>query len=98
MPNIISSIEIWIGDSFGHFLGWKMPKMLKFRKIQFQISGQWFELGGSYFEVKISLPKASIGGLIFEKCFNWLTQVKAFLCIKILHMSGLAMNMGPTSN
>ena len=76
MPNIISSIEIWIGDSFGHFLGWKMPKMLKFRKIQFQISGQWFELGGSYFEVKIALPKASIGDLIFEKCFHWLTLVK----------------------
>ena len=76
MPNIISSIEIWIGDSFGHFLGWKMPKMLKFCKIQFQISGQWFELGGSYFEVKIALPKASIGDLIFEKCFHWLTLVK----------------------
>ena len=97
MPNMILSHEIWIEDSFGDVLGWKMPEMLKCRKIQFQISGQWFELGGSYFEVKISLPKASIGGLIFEKCFNWLTQVKAFLCIKILHMPGLAMNMRPTS-
>ena len=44
--------------------------MVKSGKIQFQISGQWFELGGSYFEVKISSPKASIGDLIFEKCFN----------------------------
>ena len=75
MPNIISSHEIWIGDSSGHFLGWKMPKMVKFGKIQFQISGQWFELGGSYFEVKISSPKASIGDLIFEKCFHWPTLV-----------------------
>ena len=97
MPNIISSHEIWIGDSSGHFLGWKMPKMVKFGKIQFQISGQWFELGGSYFEVKISSPKASIGDLNFEKYSHWLTQVRALLSIKILHMPGLAMDMGPTS-
>ena len=75
-----------------------MPKTVKSGKIQFQISGQWFELGGSYFEVKIALPKASIGDLIFEKCFHWLTLVKGLLAIKILHMSGLAMDMGPTSN
>ena len=98
MPNIISSHEIWIGDTYGHFLGWKMPKMVKSGKIQFQISGQWFELGGSYFEVKISSTKASIGDLNFEKCFNWITLVKAFLCIKILHISGLLRDMGPTSN
>ena len=89
MPNIISSIEIRIGDSFGHFLGWKMPKMLKFRKIQFQISGQWFELGGSYFEVKIALPKASIGDLIFEKCFHWLTLVKDCCLSKYCTCQGL---------
>ena len=89
MPNIISSIEIWIGDSFGHFLGWKMPKMLKFRKIQFQISGQWFELGGSYFEVKITSPKASIGDLIFEKCFHWLTLVKDCCLSKYCPCQGL---------
>ena len=47
-----------------------MPKMVKFGKIEFQISGQWFELGGSYFEVKITSPKASIGDLIFEKCIH----------------------------
>ena len=44
--------------------------MAKLGKIQFQISGQWFELGGSYFEVKISSTKASIGDLNFEKCFD----------------------------
>ena len=47
-----------------------MPKMVKFGKIESQISGQLFELGGSYFEVKITSPKASIGDLIFEKCFH----------------------------
>ena len=31
-PNIKSSHEIWIEDSFGHFLGWKMPKMVNFAK------------------------------------------------------------------
>ena len=38
-----------------------MPKLVKYGKIQYQISGQWFELGCSYFEVKISSRKASIG-------------------------------------
>ena len=42
----------------------------KYGKIQFQISGQRFELGGSYFEVKLSSPKASIGDFIFEKYFD----------------------------
>ena len=47
-----------------------MAKMVNHAKIQFQISGQWFELGGSNFEVKISLTKASIGDIDFENCFH----------------------------
>ena len=69
MPNIKLSHEIWIGGSWGHFLGFKMPKLVKYGKIQFQISGQWFELGCSYFEVKITSPKASIGDVVFENSF-----------------------------
>ena len=46
-----------------------MAKMVNFGKIQFQISGQWFELGGSYFQVKITSPKASIGDVVFENSF-----------------------------
>ena len=89
MPNIKLSHEIWFWDSWGHFLGWKMPKMVKFGKIEFQISGQWFELGGSYFEVKITSPKASIGDLIFEKCFHWLTLVKDCCLSKYCPCQGL---------
>ena len=74
-PNIKSSHEIWIEDSFGHFLGWKMPKMVNFAKIRIQISGQWFELGGWYFEVKISSTKASIGDFNLENCFHWTTLI-----------------------
>ena len=73
MPNTKSSHEIWIGDSLGHFLGWKMAKMVNYGKIQYQISGQWFELRGSYFEVKISSTKASIGDINFEKWYHWPT-------------------------
>ena len=69
VPDIRLSHKIWFGDSWGHFLGWKMPKMAKFGKIKFQISGQWFELGGSYFEVKISSTKASIGDSILKIFF-----------------------------
>jgi len=47
-----------------------MAKMVNFGKIQFQISGQWFELGGSYFQVKITSPKASIGDFNFENRFH----------------------------
>ena len=46
-----------------------MPKIVKYGKIQFQISGQCFELGGSYFEVKISFTKASIGDSILKIVF-----------------------------
>ena len=44
--------------------------MVKYGKIQFQISGQWFDLGGSYFEVRISSIKARIGEFVFEKCVD----------------------------
>ena len=48
---------------------------LKWGSIQFQLSGQWFELRGSYFEVKISSTKASIGDIDFENSFHWPTLV-----------------------
>ena len=75
MPNIKLSHEIWFWDSWGHFLGWKMPKMVKFGKIEFQISGQWSELGASYFEVKIPLPMDPIGESVAGACQIWLTLI-----------------------